>query len=107
MYVVELKKGAKHTFDLPSDFNTGLLTVEGSVRYNDADVAELDQFALFLNDGETIAMESLEDAKILVLSGAPLNEPIAAHGPFLMNTYEEIHQAILDFGQGKFGTLED
>lgn len=107
MYVVEMKKGARHTIQLPADFNTGLLTVEGSVRYNDAEVAELDQFALFLNDGDTIVVEALEDAKILVLSGEPLNEPIAAHGPFLMNTYEEIHQAILDFGQGKFGTLED
>jgi len=42
---------------------------------------------------------------VLVLSGQPLNETIAAQGPFVMNTYDEIRQAMKDFQQGKFGQL--
>ncbi|MDX5479515.1 MAG: hypothetical protein LPJ98_13790 [Cyclobacteriaceae bacterium] len=44
---------------------------------------------------------------MLILSGEPLNEPIAAHGPFVMNTRQEIVQAIEDYNMGKFGYLED
>ncbi len=44
---------------------------------------------------------------VLILSGEPLNEPIVSYGPFVMNTEEEINQAIADFNQGKFGVLED
>lgn len=106
MYVIHMHKGAKWSFNLPENFNTGLLLVEGSTLFNNEATAETDQFVLFQNDGETIDIEALSDAKILVLSGEPINEPIAAHGPFLMNTYEEVHQAILDYGAGKFGKLE-
>jgi redox-sensitive bicupin YhaK (pirin superfamily) len=105
MYTMRLKKGARFTLDLPADFNTGILTVEGKVVYNLAHTAPTDNFTLFLNDGETIDVEATEESILLVLSGSPIDEPIAAHGPFLMNTYEEIHQAIKDYSTGKFGTL--
>jgi redox-sensitive bicupin YhaK (pirin superfamily) len=59
------------------------------------------------NDGEQFTIEATEDAIILVLGGEPINEPIAAHGPFVMNTREEIVQAFEDFNKGKFGFLED
>lgn len=59
------------------------------------------------NDGENFTIEALEDAIILVLSGEPINEPIAAHGPFVMNTKQELVQAFEDFNKGKFGYLED
>jgi hypothetical protein len=106
MYVIRLKQGKRLEFDLPASFNTGLLVTEGAVKFNDDAQANTDEFALFQNDGETIAAQALEDAVILVLNGEGIDEPIAAHGPFLMNTYDEIHQAIKDFSTGKFGTLE-
>jgi redox-sensitive bicupin YhaK (pirin superfamily) len=106
MYVIRLNQGKRLEFDLPASFNTGLLVTEGAVKFNNDAQANTDEFALFQNDGETITVEALEEAVILVLNGEGIDEPIAAHGPFLMNTYDEIHQAIKDFSTGKFGTLE-
>ena len=81
--------------------------VEGSVKVNNTDLAQVDHFILFKNEGETIEVEAMENAVLLVLSGEPINEPIAAYGPFLMNTREELVQAVDDFNQGKFGHLEE
>jgi redox-sensitive bicupin YhaK (pirin superfamily) len=107
MYNARLKKGAKLILNLPENFNTGILVVEGKVKVNNTEDAPADHFVLFKNDGEAIALEALEDCILLVLSGEPINEPIAPYGPFLMNTKEELMQAYEDFNSGKFGVLED
>ena len=62
---------------------------------------------LFENNGEGFTVQATEDAVVLILSGEPINEPIVSHGPFVMNTREEIVQAFEDFNMGKFGFLED
>jgi redox-sensitive bicupin YhaK (pirin superfamily) len=59
------------------------------------------------NVGEEFEIEATSDAVVLILSGEPINEPIASHGPFVMNTREEIVQAFEDFNNGKFGYLAD
>ena len=66
-----------------------------------------DHLALMANDGESFQIEASEDALVLVLSGEPINEPIAAHGPFVMNTREELLEAFNDYNNGKFGYLEE
>lgn len=106
VYNVKMKKGASATMNLPSHYNTGFLVIEGNVTMNDSSVAT-DHFVLFKNDGEEIIIEAMEDAVVLVLSGEPINEPIAAYGPFLMNTWAEVEQAIQDVNAGKFGVLEE
>jgi redox-sensitive bicupin YhaK (pirin superfamily) len=100
----KLKKGAFVKFSMPAAFNTAALVVNGSARFNGAPAAA-HSFVLFANDAEEIEIEAGEDAVILLLSGAPLNEPIASYGPFVMNTQEEIVAAIHDFNSGKFGVL--
>lgn len=106
LYNLRLRKGARLTLDFPETDNTGLLMIEGSAQINE-ETAQQDHFALMANEGTTFTVEALEDAIILVLSGTPINEPIASYGPFLMNTTEELQEAIKDFNTGKFGTLED
>jgi hypothetical protein len=61
----------------------------------------------FDHTGEAFLIRAAEDAVVLVLSGEPIREPIVAYGPFVMNTKEEISQALEDVGKGKFGVLED
>ncbi|MDP2540591.1 pirin family protein [Tenacibaculum discolor] len=107
MFNVKLKKGVKTQLTFPEKYTTAILSVEGSVKVNESNNVLEDHFALFKNDGDTFTLEALEDAVILVLSGEPLNEPIAAHGPFVMNTKQELIEAFQDFNTGKFGYLED
>ncbi len=102
-----LKKGAKADFSFPPRFNTAILVVEGSVIVNGNEHVPTNYFVKFKNGGEDFSIEAKEDALVLVLSGDPIREPIAAYGPFVMNTQEEIRQAFKDFEDGKFGYLED
>ena len=107
MYNFYLNKGAKFGFELPQNYNTGLLVAEGEITVNGETKAIADHFVLFKNSGTEIAIEATANAKVLVLSGEPINEPIFAYGPFLMNTREEIIQAYDDVNSGKFGYLEE
>ncbi len=105
MYNARVKKGAKLTLGFPSDYNTGLLMIEGNAKVNGIN-AHADHFVLLKNDGEELTLEATENSIILILSGEPINEPIVAYGPFVMNTWEEIEQAVHDVNAGKFGVLE-
>lgn len=107
MYVGRLNAGASLSLSLPAKHNTGLLVAEGSLRINDNDDVPTDSFALFRNDGTDFSIKTDEGVVFLLLSGEPINEPIVAYGPFLMNTKAEIMQAFQDVNSGKFGVLED
>src|SRR5687767_6083331 len=104
VYNARLKQGAELMFSFPSTYNTGILAVEGSVQVNGEKLVA-DHFALFKNDGDQIHVQVNEDAVLLILSGEPIDEPIAQYGPFLMNTWEELEQAVKDVNAGKFGVL--
>ncbi len=103
----KLKKGAKADFTFPANYNTALVIIEGSIIVNGTDASPHNHFVLMDNDGEQFEIKATEDAIILVLSGQPINEPLAARGPFVMNTQEELQQAYIEFYEGKFGELED
>lgn len=105
LFNIELKNDAVETFEFPSHYNTAILVIEGSIQINDSSEALKDHLVLMANDAEQFTIKANMDTKILMLSGEPLNEPIAAHGPFVMNTREELIQAFRDFQNGKFGEL--
>jgi hypothetical protein len=102
-----LNEGAKAAFSFAAHYNTGLLVVEGSIRVNGQERVPTDHFLLFGNEGEDFELEALEKSVVLVLSGEPIDEPIVAQGPFVMNNRAEIIQAISDYNRGLFGHLED
>ncbi len=103
----KLKKGGKADFSFPANFNTAALVIEGNILVNGEEKVPTDHFVLFENEGEDFTIEASENAIVLIISGEPLNEPIFPHGPFVMNSREEIIQAFNDFNTGKFGYLED
>ena len=107
MMNAKLKTGGKANFTFPAHYNTVALAIEGGFLLNGTEKVETDHLALLDNDGESFEIEATADSVILILSGEPLNEPIAAQGPFVMNTQMEIMVAINDFNHGKFGYLED
>jgi hypothetical protein len=102
-----LKAGGKASLVFPPSNNTALLVVEGEIQVNGTDRVPADHFVLLGNDGDRFEIAATEKAVVLILSGEPLREPIAAHGPFVMNTRAEIQQAFEDVSSGKFGHLDD
>jgi redox-sensitive bicupin YhaK (pirin superfamily) len=103
----KMNKGGKAAFSFPAEYNTALLVIEGSIKVNGTETVPTNHFLLFESEGTDFEIEALENAVVLVLSGEPINEPIVAQGPFVMNTRAEISQAIQDYNTGKFGYLED
>lgn len=106
IYKLEIKKGKNVLINEPKGFNTGLLVLGGEIDINGESTAKNSDFVLFENDGDTISITGVEEySEIFVLSGKPLNEPVVAMGPFVMNTREEIIQADEEFRAGKFGDM--
>lgn len=107
MLNVKLTEKGEAEFTFPAHFNTALLVVEGEIQVNEDAIVPVDHFVLFENEGEQFKIQGMHDSTVLVLSGEPINEPIAAHGPFVMNTRQELFEAFQDYQNGKFGYLED
>lgn len=86
----KLNNGGKASFSFPENYNTAILVLEGSIKVNASEEIKTDNLGLLANKDETFSIEAIEEAIVLVLSGEPINEPIAAQGPFVMNTRAEL-----------------
>ena len=102
---VRLAHGKHAQFTLPEGRSLAVVVLAGTVEVNGDQLVREAQFALLDQNGTTFTLEANGDSKLLVLSGEPLNEPIAGHGPFVMNTPEQIRKAIEDFNSGHFGEI--
>jgi redox-sensitive bicupin YhaK (pirin superfamily) len=107
MLDLRLKPGAHVRLPTPKDYNTALLVLQGQVKTNGSPAVSAGEFVLFKNDGDEVLIDSLGETTALFLSGAPIEEPLVHYGPFVMNSVDEINQAIEDFHSGRFGTLTD
>ncbi|MBA3725421.1 MAG: pirin family protein [Armatimonadetes bacterium] len=105
LWDVSVRAGSRLDLPDPSGSSAIVFIRSGSVRLNDTEEAGALELAVFAVDGEGVAVEALEDSKLLVLGGEPIDEPVVAHGPFVMNTFEEIRQAVADYQNGVMGTL--
>ncbi len=106
IYKIDLKAGHRIDLSEKENFNLGFLIISGKLEVNEEIKLSTNDFALFKNEAGLVEMYALEDAEIFVLSGEPLNEPVAAGGPFVMNTEKELRQAYIDYQEGKFGSFD-
>lgn len=97
-----LKKGSSLSLKVAAERNIFFYMIRGEVIVNEVKASIL-QLVEFTNQGEDLAIEALTDSIILFGHAVPFNEPLVAHGPFVMNTMEEIQQAYADYQAGKFG----
>lgn len=106
LYDVRLHPKGHVDLRFPASHNTGLLVAQGKVTINQQNAASANDFVLFRNEDGIIRLEAEQDAIVVVLSGEPIDEPIAAYGPFVMNTRDELIEAFKKFQSGQFGYLD-
>ncbi|QAY67579.1 pirin family protein [Paenibacillus protaetiae] len=104
LFDIAFRQGGKAEFTLPASYNTAALVLRGSAVINGSQQAAEGDFILFANTEGAIAIEGqTDDTLVIVLSGEPIDEPVFQHGPFVMNSREELIEAFQDFQQGKMG----
>jgi hypothetical protein len=100
---VELKKDKEFNFEIPSSHNSFIYLIEGEIKIGEKEHDKVkDSTLILLTRGEKLQVTALTEAKFLLISGKPIGEQIARGGPFVMNTKQEILQAIDDYHNGTF-----
>jgi redox-sensitive bicupin YhaK (pirin superfamily) len=103
---MRLRAGKTASLHVPAGQSTALLFLRGGGRVNASKSADEGQLVVLEREGETLSIEPATDATVLLLSGTPIDEPVAGYGPFVMNTEKEIRQAIADYRSGLMGHLD-
>jgi quercetin 2,3-dioxygenase len=104
---LRLNRGGIGELSVPDGWNTALIVLRGTVLINADTIAREAHLVLLSSAGSSVSLEANNDAVVLLLSGEPIDEPIIGRGPFVMNSQEEIVQAIADFNSGHFGKISD
>jgi redox-sensitive bicupin YhaK (pirin superfamily) len=102
---VRLLAGKSVDLAQPEGWTALLVVLAGTVLLNGESVLRQTQVATLSRTGTGVQLEANSDAKLLLLAGEPIDEPVVGHGPFVMNSQQEIIQAIADFNSGKFGRM--
>ena len=102
---VRLNPGKTAELAQEEGWTVQIVVLAGTVQVNGDTVLRAAQMATLATDGRGVTIEANNDAKILLLAGQPIDEPVVGYGPFVMNTQEEIVRAIDDFNSGKFGRM--
>ena len=100
---IHLPAGAAFSTTLPNTHNAFIYVYRGTVKVADT-LVESRRMGILSNaqEADGVSLTAMEDARLILIAGKPLNEPIVQYGPFVMNSQQEIHQALNDFGSGRF-----
>lgn len=101
---IQLDAGGQADWLVPEGHTCVLICQQGAILANDVMLKAV-ELALFERDGTSLKVQAETAARVLLLTGQPLNEPVVGQGPFVMNTREEIQQSIRDYQAGKMGVL--
>ncbi len=101
---LELEAGARFEQAIPAGWTAAVVPLSGSIRVVGTEIPA--NAVALLGEGDTLALTTAAPTSFMLLAGEPLREPIVHYGPFVMNTHEEIEQAILDYRQGRMGHLD-
>ncbi len=102
---LRLEPGKAVELELPEGRNASLVLLRGAVRINDTPLTRDATLALLDRAGRRVRIEASDNATVLLLSGEPIDEPLVGHGPFVMNSREQIEAAYADFRDGRFGQI--
>jgi redox-sensitive bicupin YhaK (pirin superfamily) len=104
--LLELRIPAGRDADLAlrAGFSAGLYVVKGAISVN-RETAREGELIVLDRTGSDVAIEASADALVFVMSGQPIDEPVAGSGPFVMNTHQEIEKAYADFHAGRLGKI--
>jgi hypothetical protein len=105
LWDVRLKANKETEFTLPKGHTSLVFVLDGNVKLGTGETIKPAEMAVLDRDDEKFTLSSPTDAKILILSGEPINEPVVGYGPFVMNSTQEIYQAFEDFNNGKMGEI--
>ncbi len=102
---IDAQTGANIELTLPTDETVILYLLDGEIEIPNYGPAEMHHAVLFKNDGNGISFQAKKPTRMLLLSGLPLAEPMASHGPFVMNNETQLLEAMRDYQMGKMGVL--
>ncbi len=105
LYDLQLAAGRRLELSLPDGHNTSIFVLQGQASVNGSREAGEAELIVCKRNGTQVAVEAREDSRLLVMSGEPIEEPIARYGPFVMNTKDELIQAVQDYQAGRMGHL--
>lgn len=103
---VRVQAGRTVSLAQPEGWTTLLVVLDGTIEVNGETILRPAQVATLSREGSELRIEASGDAKLLLLAGEPIAEPVVGYGPFVMNSREEIVQAVEDFNAGRFGRME-
>lgn len=104
-FTATFQKGGKFFFKFPATHHAFIYVLNGKLAVTDDGEVEEKYVAVFNNDGDGFELEALENSTVFIGTGEPLNEPVASHGPFVMNNQTELMEAFRDYQMGKMGML--
>ncbi|HIG8620614.1 TPA: pirin family protein [Klebsiella michiganensis] len=102
---LQLNQSQEITLHQPDGWSTALVVLEGEIVVNGEGSAREGQLVVLSQKGETLHLATSSNAKVLLMAGEPLQEPIVGYGPFVMNSKAQIAEAVRDFNSGRFGQI--